>query len=311
VDGGRRSRDERRGWAWAPAHLTGLFRPEVETEDPRGRGSVGAGLVLELGARAEARWRPGRTRRVVLRWETNARLPISEEVATRLADAGPTPGRLEVRLRHELPIGQGFGMSAAGALATALAVATALGLEGAKAIQVAHLADLFGRGGLGGVAAIAGGGGLEIREKAGIPPWGLVTHRPFRRAIVLAVIGPPRPSPRVLADRRFLRRVRAAADRQLPGLLRRPSESRFLRASETFGDEVRLAPPRVRRAIEVLRGEGAWSSQAMFGNALWAVAKSGPGRARVLRRLERLGLPAVELRASGTGPLAGPVRSGK
>ena len=117
---------ERRSGAFAPGHVTGIFRPDAESHDPRGRGSVGAGVVLELGAWAEACFTPGPARRVRLTGDGPGPWPISEDVARRLASR--LSGTVTVRLAHELPVGQGFGMSAAGALATALAVGTLAGV---------------------------------------------------------------------------------------------------------------------------------------------------------------------------------------
>jgi len=168
--------------AFAPGHVTGIFRPEVTHRDPRGRGSVGAGIVLELGAWAEARFSPGPRSRIRVVADGRGPWPISEDVARRMTPE--EPGTLTVRLTHELPVGQGFGMSAAGALATALAVGALSARPTAHAVEVAHLADLFGGGGLGGVAAILGGG-LEVRTRAGVPPLGRVIHRPFRPALLL------------------------------------------------------------------------------------------------------------------------------
>src|SRR5271154_6986697 len=55
--GRRAGRGEtRRARAFAPAHVTGYFSPDLGSRDPRGRGSVGAGLVLDAGAVAEAAW---------------------------------------------------------------------------------------------------------------------------------------------------------------------------------------------------------------------------------------------------------------
>ncbi|HLM70061.1 MAG TPA: pantothenate kinase, partial [Thermoplasmata archaeon] len=194
--------------AFAPGHLTGVFRPEAGDRDPRARGSVGAGIVLELGAWAEARFTRGG--RSILRVEGDGRdsWPISEDVARRLRP--DAPGTLVVRLKHELPVGQGFGMSAAGALATALALASISGTPRSQAVQVAHLADLFGGGGLGGVAAILGGG-LEVRRQPGVPPYGQVVHRAFRSALLVGVVGPTIPSPSVLRSRAALRRITKAS----------------------------------------------------------------------------------------------------
>ena len=287
-----------RAHAFAPAHVTGIFAPSTDARDPRARGSTGAGLVLELGVHAVAQFEPGRSGGLRLLADVPIPLPISREVARRLR---PTePGRLTVRLVHQLPVGQGFGMSAAGAAATALAVGRLSRRSRSESIVVAHLADLFGGGGLGGVAAIEEAGGIEFRTRAGIPPWGTVVHRPLAGTVFVGVTGEPLPSPALLRSARFLRRV-AAAGEPLGELLRRPSAGDFFSASERFTDRLALASRRLAATLRGLRRQGAWAAQSMFGHSFFARPRDAAGRRRVVQWLERAGLPAVELAPARRG----------
>ncbi|HTT72677.1 MAG TPA: sugar kinase [Thermoplasmata archaeon] len=282
---------ERYGRAFAPGHVTGIFAPAEGARDPRARGSRGAGIVLSLGVTATAAFRPGRRRRLVVSSDAGTPLPISEEAARHLAPE--EPGTLRVHLEHALPIGQGFGMSAAGATATALAVGALSDVAPRRAFEVAHLADLLGGGGLGGVAAIAGGG-LEVRDRPGIPPFGHVLHRPVDRPLFLGVVGPALPSPRILGDPMALARV-AAASPELDALVRTPDLATFFAASERFTDAVGLAPPTLRRTLAALRWQGAWAAQAMFGRSFFAMPRTPGARSAVLGWLERSGVRAVEV----------------
>ncbi|MGA7860619.1 MAG: hypothetical protein WCB19_02025 [Thermoplasmata archaeon] len=295
----------RTGWAFAPAHVTGIFSPGLGARDPRARGSVGAGLVLEAGVLASAEWRASGRSSIKIQSDVAQPLPISEEVARRLL--ARRPGQLQVTLGHELPIGQGFGMSAAGALATALAVAAATGDSRRNAIEVAHLADLYGRGGLGGVSAILGGG-MEIRERPGIPPWGRVRYCPASGAVFVIVAGAAMPSPVLLRDARFLGRVQRAAEPGLGRLRHRPSLSKFLLEAERFTDALRLGPAPVLHRMHQLRSEDTRVAQAMFGRSLFAMARSLRARAALVGKLTRLGLRAAEvpLARRGARVLAGP-----
>ncbi|MCI4368610.1 MAG: hypothetical protein L3K09_03500 [Thermoplasmata archaeon] len=254
--------------------------------------------MLDAGVYAIARLGPARRRAIAFTSDVADPLPISEEVARRLLRG--RNASIEVELRHELPVGQGFGMSAAGATATALAVARLLGVERGIAVGTAHLADLYGRGGLGGVASILGGG-LELRRRPGVPPWGSVEHRPFPLPIVVAVLGPPIPSVGPLSDDALLERVRDAATPALAQLGRSLTPGRFLMEAERFTDELSLGSPRVHRVIRGLRGPGIRVAQAMFGESLFAVAANGQARRRLLRRLERRRLPALLLGAARSG----------
>jgi pantoate kinase len=280
------------GEGFAPGHLTGIFAPRLTARDPRGRGAVGAGLVLGLGVRARARWSPGAKDRVVVRSRPATPTPISHDAAVRVK--GERRGSLVVELVHDLPIGRGFGMSAAGALSTARAVALAVGADQHRAGEIAHLADLFGGGGLGGVAAILGGG-LEIRTRAGVPPWGEVRRLPFPAPVFVSVAGRPIPSPPLLREPAFLERVDAAAAQGLRSVEDRPTPARFLRESEQFTDRLDLAPPALRRTIVRLRRSGASVAQAMFGGTVFAVPSGVEGRERLVRALTEASLPSLEL----------------
>ncbi|MGP8075034.1 MAG: hypothetical protein ACLP74_08505 [Thermoplasmata archaeon] len=287
----------RKARAFAPGHVTGLFVPSTGARDPRARGSLGAGVVLEAGVWAEAEWRPGPRLRVRLTSDLGRPLEISEEVARRLAPPGT--GTLSVTLRHMLPVGQGFGTSASGALATALAVARVSGRSRSKAVEVAHLADLFGGGGLGGVAAILGGG-LEVRARPGIPPFGEILRCPFRDSLLLGIAGPPLPTPTVLNDRKALARIAAAAE-GLGALTRDPSPERFWDASEAFTDRAGLAPRELRDLLRGLRRRGARGAQAMFGRSFFARLPTDERRRDTLRWMARRGVPVIELSAASKG----------
>jgi pantoate kinase len=249
--------------AFAPGHVTGFFVPDLTGTDPRGRGSTGAGLVLDLGVTVEVRYRPSAPTSLSLRSRPRVPLPISREVAQRLR-AG-APGRLEVLLDHQLPIGQGLGMSAAGAVATGLAVADVLHLPPSKAWEIAHLADLFHGGGLGGV-----GGGLERRLWPGLPPIGKVVHRACPGALALYRAGPPIPSPSILSDPRWIAKIRTAGRRAERRFEQRPSLDSFLRESEGFTDAVGLASPAVAATLAAVRQRGRPAAQAMFGEVVFA-----------------------------------------
>ena len=292
----------RLGRAFAPSHVTGLFTPSLAARDPRARGSVGAGLVLDVGVGATAEWVPGPRRRVRLIGPPRARLEISEEVARRLM-AGRS-GWLTVRLEHSLPIGQGFGASAAGALATGLAVTSALGLARSRAVEVAHLAELFGRGGLGGVAAILGGG-LELRLRAGIPPFGRVERRAVRADLIVGIVGPPLPSTRVLGERSPADRF-ARGSELLKDLARHPDLVHFWSAAGTFGESVGLASPRLRTVLGGLRRRGLSATQAMFGQSFLASRPEGAEGLRTVRWLEAGGVRCWEVKVARRGARTAP-----
>lgn len=258
---------------------------------------MGAGIVLELGAHAFAEFRPGGPTRFRLTSDLARPLRISEAAGRRLL--GDVKGRVRVHLTHDLPVGQGFGTSAAGATATGLAVARVVGRSRGEAIEASHLADLFGGGGLGGVAAILGGG-LEVRTNPGIPPWGRIVHRSFPGSVWVGVVGDPILTPRILSNPRVLERLQKAAG-GLDRLGSHPSVELFFELSERFTDRAGIAPPSLRSVIRALRRRGAWAAQAMFGRSFFALPRSPAARRAVVDWLERQGIRGVEVRAARTG----------
>jgi pantoate kinase len=167
-------------------------------------------------------------------------------------------------------------MSAAGAVATGLAVAKVLRLPAQRAWETAHLADLFLGGGLGGVAVLRSGG-YERRTKAGVPPFGTVQHAPWSGPIRLFVAGPPLPSPSVLRTPGFLAKVGRAGRRAIRTLGRGENRVAFLRASERFTEDLGLASPVVRKLLEEIRTEEVAAAQAMFGELVFAAPRAVPG----------------------------------
>jgi pantoate kinase len=287
----------RRASAFAPAHVSGIVVPRLEARDPRARGSLGAGLVLSVGVTASARWEEASRPSVRVTAKGRPRLDISEAVARRLA--ARRPGRLTVRLEHGVPIGQGFGTSAAGALVTALAVAAALELPPSRAVEVAHLADLFGGGGLGGVAAILGGG-LEVRTVPGIPPFGRVVHRRLDRTVVVGTVGPPLRTSTVLRDPARRRRFEEGAP-LFEALAARPGWEEFWTASEQFTETVRLTPARLSAVLRGLRRRGARAAQAMFGRSFFAALPTGTGGPAARRWLQSQGVAYQEVALARRG----------
>lgn len=311
--------------ATAPGHVTGLFVPEVESPDPLSRGSLGAGVVLDRGATAKVSLTPSVRTTVVMRSRgRKVDLPVTAYAVRRLLKEEGGTWAVDVDVVHDLPISGGLGMSAAGTLATSLALAHLLGRPPAAGPRAAHLAELNSHTGLGGVAAIMGGG-IEVRRRPGIPPRGVIERTPHDGRILLALLEEPMPSQPLLSDPRFLEMVRRAGRDLLGGLASPPlSMGALLEVSSAFTDAMGLAHPRLRGAMDRLRRDGHPVAQAMLGQTLFLPV--GPDEERpddpsskhpLEVSLERLGFHTVMTRV-GThgarllqGPLPSPRSRGK
>ncbi|NIA12081.1 MAG: hypothetical protein GWP10_20750, partial [Nitrospiraceae bacterium] len=138
--------------AFAPAHITGFFAIR-EDENPALMGSIGCGITLKSGV----------TTRVEVGGLNDVPCPTVGSVVS-----GLTSLSCSVHSRSGVPIGAGFGASGAGALSTAFALncALSLNLTVGQLLEVAHVAEVENRTGLGDVVAQSLGG-VVIRRTPG------------------------------------------------------------------------------------------------------------------------------------------------
>lgn len=260
--------------AFCPGHVTAFFEP-VEDPDPFKKGSRGAGLSLSLGVKTRVKARIAR--------KQNIRAFLNREEApaetTRLAverAIGGAAFEVYVQCEMQLPVSQGFGMSAAGALSAALAVNDALdlGLSHDRVVAIAHAAEVEAQTGLGDVVP-ASQGGLDLRLEPGAPPLGIVRKVPVEADLLLAVIGPPIPTRAVLADAAKVRGIAAAGGRCVREFAKDPTLGALFRLGREFSIETGLAQGKVRDAIEAAAPYGE-CTMAMLGNSVFAVGPVEP-----------------------------------
>ncbi|MBM4249435.1 MAG: hypothetical protein FJ149_08410 [Euryarchaeota archaeon] len=259
--------------AFAPGHITGFFEIFDAPGDPLRKGSRGAGVNLSLGVLTAVQVARTGSRAVDIR--LNGRKAPAE--TTRLAVEGLLGRRrlrVDVRSDVQLPVGQGLGMSAAGALSASLALSSALGLPRtlSAAGRAAHIAEVRARTGLGDVAGQVRGG-WEVRLRPGFPPFGLVDGllAPGRR-IALCVSGGPVETKRVLRDKAARRLVSRVGRLCMEGLLRRPDLETFFRLSRLFSRRTGLASGEaLDLADEITDRRLGLASVSMIGNCVFAV----------------------------------------
>ncbi len=156
------------------AHLTLLFTVEDASADPVEQGSLGTGICVEDGIEAIARGQAGEPRLSIRFIDDVGDTRLYQQVLDLLCEEVEAAKSMqwELAVRMHLPISQGFGMSAAGAVAAACAFQRALGLPHEeslrRAFSIAHRVERANSTGLGDVAALAAGG-IERRIAPGAP----------------------------------------------------------------------------------------------------------------------------------------------
>lgn len=249
--------------AFSPGHISGYFR-RVEGDTYAATGSIGAGIVVHEGVRAEATLADA-TRVTVLRRdrsgaviETMTGSPPVEYVLERL---GVTAA---IVTECRLPIGAGFGMSAAALLSATTAVnsACSLGLSADEVASLAHEAEVVHRTGLGDVAACRGGG-IVCRKGPGI-------HADIVRlvdpeAAIAAVTLRPLSTASVLSSPERMQAIAAAFPEGCPGSL-----PEFCRLSRRFAEKSGLVSPDVREVLDACDRREIPASMTMLGNGVFA-----------------------------------------
>ena len=156
------------------AHLTLLFTVEDESDEPECQGSIGSGICLEHGVEAVARGEDGGASLTVSFLDGDYDPSMYEDVLEFLSSDIPEAAELiwELNIRMSLPASQGFGMSASGAIAAAMAFQRAMGIPNEECVRrsflIAHFVERKRSSGLGDTTALAAGG-VERRISAGSP----------------------------------------------------------------------------------------------------------------------------------------------
>lgn len=257
--------------AFAPGHISGFFEPVYHAQDPSRTGSRGAGINLMLGAISEVIIENATTQRVDI--VINNKSAVAS--TTRLAASyllQDQPLHVTIKTKLELPIGQGFGMSAAGALSASYALADLLKQPTTAAMKAAHTAEVQLRTGLGDVVASCFGG-IEIRRQPGLPPWGLIEHIPGSCQLTLCVLGKKLDTRNILTDATKMNDISSYGKYCMKKILENPSIEHLFALSYFFAKKTGLASSQVLQAIEVANQYGM-ASMCMLGNAVFAVGET-------------------------------------
>jgi pantoate kinase len=283
--------------AFCPGHITALFYAPPPGTSRERTGSRGAGLSISLGARAKVRAQMGEGFGIVPGPGTRLAPTVATAVGNYISLAR-RPVELHLDLELDLPVGQGFGMSGAMALAAVLAAEGELGLlrgDATRAAALAHSAEVEFRTGLGDVVAQMRGG-LEIRRRPGLPPHGEVVTAPHEGDVLIAWTEEPLHTSSVLGDPEARARLERAALPRLDAAPGAPTLEWLLEEGWAFAQEAGLAGPAVREMVEACLPHGR-ASQVMLGNSIFAAGDL----AAMGREMDRLGRPHRVVRVDNRG----------
>lgn len=243
--------------AFAPGHITGFF--EICTDEHHEVvGSRGAGVCISLGSYAVAEKTDGP---LTIHGNVGAG-EVTERALRMMADGG-----VSVALKNELPVSQGFGMSASSSLAATLAAAAVLDIPKEKALEASHTAEVCEKTGLGDVIA-SFTGGVEIRKQPGLE--GEIEKLVCRKRLLVAVVDKHIPTRDILSDGTAVERINEAGRECLRMFMKDTSVENLLDVSLEFSLTSGLADARMQNILNEARKIGR-ISLCMLGRSLFAL----------------------------------------
>jgi pantoate kinase len=255
--------------AYAPGHITGFFQIH-EHEDPHHKGSTGCGIVLNGGVTTEVKVGNSVEKTEIFLNGKRIEGRTTQTVAEMMTD-------LPVRVNSwaEIPVGCGFGASGAGALGTAYALNRALSLnQTVKSLtEYAHVAEVINHSGLGDIVAQSNGG-VVIRLQPGGSEFGLIDRIPAPDARVFCIVLGEISTGSILEDKATSRKINSAGKACLTALLKKPTLENFMYQAKDFSSKTGLMSSKAKDVIEAANASGGFASQAMLGDAIFAIAES-------------------------------------
>ena len=253
--------------AFCPGHITGLFSIEDSSLIKEKKGSVGMGFCIQLGATAKVTVSQGDDTSIFIN-NIEAEAPVTRRaIEIMIPDLDKS---INVKIEHEVPTGQGFGMSAAGTFAACLALAVELDVPDPKhaALRATHISEVEHHTGLGDAVAQSIGGFVH-RIEPGIPPHGAFEKLKFRaEEVVLCVLGSPIKTSGVLANSEQRSRIRESGHACLRDCETGLDLASFISSSWVFARDAGLATDKMKRVIKTINEMGQ-GSMIMLGNSIF------------------------------------------
>jgi pantoate kinase len=262
--------------AFSPGHITGLFQICDQSADPLSKGSRGAGVSTKLGVTTKVQIEPSikTSFKITINGEMTKSAILSEYVLKTFLSRVKGKHRILVEHQAGVPIGSGFGTSGAGALSLGLALNEVfnLNLSQVQIGQIAHVAEIECKTGLGTVIGETYGG-FEIRIKAGAPGVGELRQIPINDDYAIACLNFAPISKRdILTNETHRDRINMVGGKLVDELIKDSTPNCFMALSRRFAEHVGLISLRLRNVLNETDREGITCSMAMFGENLFAVA---------------------------------------
>ena len=249
---------------FVPGHITGFFTIEKH-EIKLKNGSCGAGFLLSKGVRTTI----SKSDKLIYDVNQGDSTVIDEVLSILEIDTD-----FKITQDIQLPIGAGFGTSAASALSLTLALNEFLNLGYSDELcgQIAHMAEVNLGGGLGDVIAQTGRG-LVLRTQPGAP--GIGEIKSFEHDVFIAwkSFGGIETSD-IISNSHYQNVISASGSKYVEMFEKEPTIDNFLTFSSEFSHEIDLMSDEVKNLIDYFKSSSdiLGTSMAMLGNTVFAFA---------------------------------------
>lgn len=250
---------------FVPGHITGFFT--IENHEIRLKnGSCGAGFLLSKGVKTTV----STSDKLIIDVNQGDSTVIDEVLS--VLELENTNFKISQDI--QLPIGAGFGTSAASALSLTMALNEFLDLGYSEELsgQIAHMAEVNLGAGLGDVIAQTGHG-LVLRTKPGAPGIGEIKSFDEDVFIGWKTFGEIETSD-IILNPHYKEIISNSGNRYLEMFEDDPTLENFLDFSSKFSHEVNLMSDEVKNLIDYFKSSSdiLGSSMAMLGNTVFAFA---------------------------------------
>ena len=250
---------------FVPGHITGFF--SIENHDIKLKnGSCGVGFLLSRGVKTTV----SPSDKLIIEVNQGDNTVIDEVLSVLELENS----NFKITQDIQLPIGAGFGTSAASALSLTLALNEFLNLGYSDELcgQIAHMAEVNLGAGLGDVIAQTGNG-LVLRTKPGAP--GIGEIKSFSEDVFIGwkTFGGIETSD-IILNPHFKEVISSSGSKYLELFEEEPTLENFLSFSLKFSQEINLMSDEVKNLIDYFNSSGdiLGSSMAMLGNTAFAFA---------------------------------------
>lgn len=264
---------------FVPSHITGFFEI-IQNSNPLLKGSKGAGITLDEGVVTNTKIKDGNGNIIInVNNKEDSLNTISKKTVKIILDRyNVNIQDYNIYINHDskLPIGAGFGTSAAFALGISFTLPKLMGINISfkEAGEIAHLAEISQSSGLGDVISEMFGG-CVIRLNEGSPVKGIIDKIPITKPIyvITKTIGLLETKD-IIENPIHQKHINQSGSILLNRLINNPSISNFMKLSRKFANDTQLISKEIAEIINILDEETLGASMAMLGNTAFALSYS-------------------------------------